>query len=174
MLTELTLADFDEEMAATRKFLERVPAGQMAWRPHEKSMTLGRLAMHLAEIPAATQRVLEADEFHFGAPATPGAPASAPPVRREATTAAEAVETLDANVQKARETLSKADEATLLRPWTFKAFGNVLYTKPKVAAFRQRVLSHVVHHRAQLGVYFRLLGVPVPPTPYGPSADERF
>jgi uncharacterized damage-inducible protein DinB len=166
-LKELTLAEFDQEMAATRQFLERVPEGQMAWHPHEKSMTLGRLAMHLAQIPGATQPVFEADEFHFGAPG------SAPPVRREASTTAEVLETLDANVQKARETLSKTDDASLVRPWTFKAFGNVIYTKPKIAAFRQRVVSHGIHHRAQLGVYFRLLGISLPATPYGPSADER-
>jgi uncharacterized damage-inducible protein DinB len=166
-LKDLALADFDLEMATTRRFLERVPDGQMAWQPHEKSMTLGRLAMHLAEIPKSGLPVLNADEFEL---AKPGGP---PPVRREATSITEAVETLDQNVAALREALSTVDDETLKRPWTFKAFGKVQYTRPKVVAMRTRVLSHMLHHRAQLGVYLRLLGLPLPPTPYGPSADER-
>jgi uncharacterized damage-inducible protein DinB len=166
-LKDFALADFEQEMAATRVFLERVPETQMAWRPHEKSMKLGRLSMHLAEIPGAARWIFEGDEFHFSAPA------GQPPIRREAATTAEALQTLDANVQLARDFLGQADDEFLARPWTFKAFGNVIYTKPKIAAFRLRILSHGIHHRAQLGVYFRLLGVPVPGTPYGPSADQR-
>jgi uncharacterized damage-inducible protein DinB len=166
-ITDLALADFDHEMATTRRFLERVPNDQMAWRPHDKSMTLGRLSMHLAEIPKQVLQVINFDEFEM---AKPGAP---PPVRREATSTAEAVETLDQNVQAAREALGTVDDEAWQRPWTFKAFGKVQYTKPKIVTLRTRVLSHMIHHRAQLGVYLRLLGVSLPPTPYGPSADER-
>ncbi len=165
-LKDLALADFDGEMAATRPFLERVPNEHLAWRPHEKSMKLARLAMHIGEIPGSTRWIFDGDEFHFSAPGGP------PPVRREATSAAEVLEVFDANVPLAREGLRTADDALLTRPWTFKAFGRLIYTKPKVEAFRLRVLSHGIHHRAQLGVYFRLLGVPVPGTPYGPSADQ--
>jgi uncharacterized damage-inducible protein DinB len=167
MLKDLALADFDAEMATTRQFLERVPEGQMDWRPHEKSMKLGRLSMHLAELPGASRWIFEGDEFSYG---TPG---QVPPKGREATTSAELLETFDANVQRARELLGNADDAMLARPWTFKAFGRTIYTKPKIEAFRLRVLSHGIHHRAQLGVYLRLLGVSLPSTPYGPSADER-
>jgi uncharacterized damage-inducible protein DinB len=166
-LKDLALNDFEQEMATTRVFLTRVPEGQMAWRPHEKSMTLGRLTMHLAEIPGAARWIFDADEFHYGAPGAP------PPAGREASTVGEALATLDANLALTRAALAKADDAVLATPWTFKAFGRMIYTKPKIEAFRQRVLSHGIHHRAQLGMYFRLLGIAVPPTPYGPSADER-
>ncbi len=166
-LKDLALADFEAEMATTRRFLERVPEGQMDWHPHEKSMKLGRLSMHLAEIPGSSRWIFEGDEFSYG---TPG---QVPPKGREASTNAELLETFDANVQRAREMLGNADDAMLAQPWTFKAFGHTIYTKPKIEAFRLRVLSHGIHHRAQLGVYLRLLGVSLPPTPYGPSADER-
>jgi uncharacterized damage-inducible protein DinB len=167
MLKDLALADFDAEMATTRRFLERVPESQLGWQPHDKSMKLGRLSMHIAEIPGATRWIFEGDEFSYG---TPG---MAPPKGREATSSAELLETFDASVLRARELLGKADDVTLAKPWTFKAFGQTIYTKPKIEAFRLRVLSHGIHHRAQLGVYLRLLGIANPPTPYGPSADER-
>jgi len=166
-LKDFALADFDAEMATTRRFLERVPESQLQWQPHDKSMKLGRLAMHIAEIPGAARWIMENDEFSFG---TPG---QAPPKGREASSSTELVETLDANVQRTRDMLSTADDALLEKPWTFKAFGQTIYTKPKIVAFRLRVLSHGIHHRAQLGVYLRLLGIALPPTPYGPSADER-
>jgi uncharacterized damage-inducible protein DinB len=166
-IKDLALADFDREMGTTRRFLERVPNDRLSWQPHDKSMTLARLAMHLAELPKGSLVVINDDGFEF---APPGGP---PPARREATSSAEAVETFDANVALARQALSAADDATLEKPWTFKAFGQVRYTWPKIVALRTRVLSHMIHHRAQLGVYLRLLGVALPPTPYGPSADER-
>lgn len=161
------LADFDREMATTRRFLERVPDDKLTWRPHEKSMTLARLAMHIAELPKQMLTVIHQDEYEFGAPGGP------PPSRREATSSTEAVEVLDTNVNAAREALGGVDDATLEKPWTFKAFGKVQYTWPKIVALRTRVMSHLIHHRAQLGVYLRLNGVALPPTPYGPSADER-
>lgn len=166
-IKELALADFDREMEATRRYLERVPNDQLAWKPHEKSMTLARLAMHLAELPKGMLVVINEDGYEF---APQGGP---PPVRREAISSAEAVETLDTNVGLARKALSTIDDTALQKPWTFKAMGKVQYTWPKLVALRTRTLSHMIHHRAQLGVYFRLLGVAVPPTPYGPSADER-
>ncbi len=166
-LKDLALADFDEEMATTRRFLERVPDHHLGWQPHDKSMKLRRLAMHLAEIPGASRWIFEGDEMSFG---TPGAP---PPKGREASSNAELLETFDASVRRARELLGNADDATLAKPWTFKAFGQTIYTKPKIVAFRLRVMSHSIHHRAQLGVFLRLLGVALPRTPYGPSADER-
>ncbi|HZS59006.1 MAG TPA: DinB family protein [Gemmatimonadaceae bacterium] len=167
MIKDLALVDFDVEMATTRRFLERVPESQLGWQPHDKSMKLGRLSMHLAEIPGATRWIFDGDEFSYGAPGTP------PPKGREASSTAELLETFDKSVGLARAVLDKADDATFAKPWTFKAFGQTIYTKPKIVAFRLRVLSHSIHHRAQLGVYLRLLGVSNPPTPYGPSADER-
>ena len=166
-IKDLALADFDREMESTRRFLERVPNAHLAWKPHDKSMTLARLAMHLAELPKGMVVVINEGGFEF---APPGGP---PPVRREATSSAEAVETFDTNVGLARAALAGIDDAALQKPWTFKAMGKVQYTWPKIVALRTRTLSHMIHHRAQLGVYFRLLGVALPPTPYGPSADER-
>jgi uncharacterized damage-inducible protein DinB len=166
-IKDLALADFDREMATTRRFLERVPSDKLSWQPHERSMTLGRLAMHVAEIPKQILTVVNQDEYEFGAPGGP------PPSRKEATSSTDAVEALDANVAAAREALRGVDDATLEKPWTFKAFGKVQYTWPKIETLRTRVMSHMIHHRAQLGVYLRLLGVANPPTPYGPSADER-
>jgi uncharacterized damage-inducible protein DinB len=163
----MLLPEFDQEMANTRKMLERVPDGKFAYKPHEKSMTLGRLAMHLAELPKGMLVVINEDGFEFAAPGGP------PPARREATSSAEAVEVFDANVALARQALSTIDDTALEKPWTFKAFGQVRYTWPKIVALRTRNLSHMIHHRAQLGVYLRLLGISLPPTPYGPSADER-
>ena len=164
-LQELALADFDREMQTTRRFLERVPNDRLSWQPHDKSMTLARLSMHIAEIPKQMLMVINQDGFEFGASGGP------PPSRREATSSAEAVETLDANVSAVREALSGADDATLQKPWTFTAFGKVQYTWPKIVTLRTRVMSHMIHHRAQLGVYLRLNEIPVPAL-YGPSADE--
>jgi len=166
-IKDLALADFDREMESTRRFLERVPNDKLTWQPHEKSMTLGRLAMHLAELPKGMLVVINENGFEFAAPGGP------PPARREATSSAEAVEVFDANVALARQALGTIDDTALEKPWTFKAFGQVRYTWPKIVALRTRNLSHMIHHRAQLGVYLRLLGISLPPTPYGPSADER-
>lgn len=167
MTKDLAFADTEQEIAATRRFLERVPKDQLDWRPHEKSMTLGRLSMHCAEIPGAAARIFETDEYHYNPPGDPPAP------RREESTTGDAVALLDTNAAKLRELLRSVDDASLARPWTFKAFGHTIYTVPKLHAYRIRVLNHLIHHRAQLGVYLRLLGVSLPATPYGPSADER-
>jgi uncharacterized damage-inducible protein DinB len=164
-LKDAALSDLEQELTTTRRMLERVPDGRMAWKPHEKSMTLGRLSMHLAELPASAQRVLTTDSFHFLAPGQP------PPARREATTVAEALETFDANVALLRAALDSVDDATLQKPWTLLRAGQEVSTDPKLTALRRRGISHMIHHRAQLGVYLRLLDIPIPGS-YGPSADE--
>ncbi len=136
MTKDLAFADTEQEIAATRRFLERVPKDQLDWRPHEKSMTLGRLSMHCAEIPGAAARIFETDEYHYNPPGDPPAP------RREESTTGDAVALLDTNAAKLRELLRSVDDASLARPWTFKAFGHTIYTVPKLHAYRIRVLNH--------------------------------
>jgi uncharacterized damage-inducible protein DinB len=162
ILIEAFLPEFDHEMEYTREFLIRVPEDKLTWRPHPKSMTMGRLAGHLAELPGWAAVIIEADSFDVARSA------------REPLSAASrdgALAVFDANVAHARSVLATTDDARLLQPWSFARSGQVLYTKPRYGVLRNTMLNHIVHHRAQLGVYFRLNDIPVPAV-YGPSADE--
>ena len=165
-ITDLLLPEFDEEMAATRRMLERVPDGRAAWQPHARSMTLGRLATHVAEIPAWAVRSLTTSEYDIS---PPGAPPYQP---RTLNTTAEILGVFDQNVADGRRALAGAKDADFSKPWTFKRGGQVIWTKPKHEVFRRMGINHMVHHRAQLGVYLRLQEVPIPGM-YGPSADEK-
>jgi uncharacterized damage-inducible protein DinB len=157
------MEDMDDELASTRRTLERVPDGQGVWRPHEKSRTLAELATHLADIPWLAATILETEELD----------ALARPRREPAGTAAELVATFDHNVARLRAALGKVDEARLREPWVLRAGDQVFVRRPRRTLLRVMFLSHMIHHRAQLGVYLRLLGVPVPSV-YGPTADEQF
>lgn len=165
-LTDLLLPEFDEEMAATRRMLERVPDGKAAWQPHARSMTLGRLATHVAEIPGWAVRSLTESEYDI---APPGAPPYQP---RTLDTTAEILAVFDQNAAAGRRALAGAADAEFLKPWTFKRGGQEIWTKKKHEVFRRMGINHLVHHRAQLGVYLRLQEVPIPGM-YGPSADEK-
>ncbi len=164
--TDLLLPEFDEEMAATRRMLERVPDGKGSWQPHARSMTLGRLATHVAEVPGWTARSLTLSEFDI---APPGGPPLQP---RTLNTTAEILAVFDENVAAGRRALAAASDAEFSKPWTFKRGGQVIWTKPRHEVFRRMGINHMVHHRAQLGVYLRLQEVPIPGM-YGPSADEK-
>lgn len=165
-IRDLMLPEFDHEMAVTRKTLERVPEGKCDWTPHERSMKLGRLAGHIAELPAFGSATLDLDSFDI-------APPDAPPRQPNVMTSRQQVlELFDKNVAAARASLAKATDEQLMRSWSFQRAGKPLVTVPKVAAFRSFVLSHVIHHRGQLSVYLRLNNAPVPSI-YGPSADEN-
>ena len=153
--------DFEQEFASTRRMLERFPDGKRDWRPHEKSRTLGELATHVADLPNRGTTVLETDEMTVG---------ERPPLAPLGS-ATELVAFFDANAARARAAVGAADFASLERPWTIHRGAQVLATQPKRIMLRTLMMSHLVHHRAQLGVYYRLLGVPVPGV-YGPSADE--
>jgi uncharacterized damage-inducible protein DinB len=160
------LREFDEEMAATRTTLERVPEASFSWKPHEKSMPLGRLATLCAELPGWIVNALERDELDIFPPGSP-------PPKWEAQPNLNAVlELFDKNAAAARKALLATPDAEFGKPWAFKVQGKVVSTDPKAHVYRRSALNHLVQHRAQLGVYFRLLGVPVPAI-YGPSADER-
>ncbi len=159
----LALGDLEQELAATRRCLERVPDAQWDWRPHEKSWTLGSLATHIARIPSWPTLALTQDSLDLAT-----LPKQVPgPADR-----AELMTLFDENVAALRRALSDADEAVLRRPWSLRMGGQVLATIPTHASVRQWGISHLIHHRGQLTVYLRLAGVAVPGL-YGPSADER-
>jgi uncharacterized damage-inducible protein DinB len=155
------LADFDHEMGTTRKLLDRLPDGKFSWKPHEKSMSLGGLATHLANLPYWGDVILNHSSIDLS---------TLPPNLAEKTTRAAVLADFDDKVRKTRAFLDRTD-AELVSPWTLKRGGQEIFTAPRVAAFRSFVLHHIIHHRGQLSVYLRLNDVPVPAI-YGPSADE--
>ncbi len=159
------LPEFDHEMANTRRTLERVPEDRLDFRPHQKSTTLARLAGHLTDIPWWAVAILTRDEYDMlpdGAPAR-GAYAM--------TTRNALLQRFDAEVSAARTAIVETTDAAMAQPWALKREGRALFTMPRRSALRSFVFNHVIHHRAQLGVYLRLNDVPVPSI-YGPSADE--
>lgn len=162
MIAQSLLPEFDHEFATARTHLERVPEDQPDFHPHEKSMTLSRLAGHVAEIATWTNTALDTDELDFAAGEyTPYI----------MTTREDLLATFDKNIAAAREALAAASDEMMMSPWTMRSGDEIYMTIPKVAVVRSWVMNHMIHHRAQLGVYLRLLGVPVPQS-YGPSADE--
>ena len=161
-IAQSLLPEFDHEFATLRKTLERVPEGLGEFKPHEKSMAMGQLAGHLAELAGWVNSTIEADELDF-------AKMDYKPFIPETTS--ELVGALDKAVAKARPVLSGASDADMMKPWTLRQGEQVFFTMPKIAVLRSFVMNHMIHHRAQLGVYLRLNGIPVPAT-YGPSADE--
>ena len=164
-LSEMILPEFEHEMASTRRTLERVPDEKFDWKPHEKSTSLGGLATHLANIPSWTTNTFEKDELDI-------APPGEPPFRLEqAKSTADLLAAFDKNVAEARVTLRAAGDELWFGNWSLLNGGKTIMTMPRAAVMRGFVMSHLIHHRAQLGVYLRLLDVPVPAI-YGPSADE--
>ena len=164
-INQALLGEFEHEMIGTRKTLERVPDDKFDWAPHQKSMKLGRLAKHLAELPGWTKETMTRDELDI---APGGQPVQSTPAKNRQ----EVLELFDKNVAAAREVLGKAtDDAAFFKPWSLLNNGNKIFTLPKIAVMRGFVMNHIVHHRAQLGVYLRLNDIAVPSI-YGPSADE--
>ncbi|HYX67637.1 MAG TPA: DinB family protein [Terriglobales bacterium] len=165
-INQALLGEFDHEMANTRKTLERVPDNKWDWAPHPKSMKLGALAKHLAEMPGWTVNALTTDSIDI---APDGKPMQTPPAKNRQ----EALALFDKNVAAARKALAAAnDDAQWMKPWALLMTGKTIFSMPKVAVVRSFVLNHEIHHRAQLGVYLRLNDIPVPAI-YGPSADEN-
>ncbi len=165
-LNDLLLSEFEEEIAASRAVLERVSEDKLDWRPHERSMTLGRLATHLAELLMWATNTIENDEYDI---APPGAPPKTSPV---ADSVPDILALLDEQASAVRAALPLISDDGFMKPWTLKAGGRVIMTHSKYDIVRRFVLNHMVHHRGQLTVYLRLNGVHVPAT-YGPSADEN-
>ncbi|MGC1186184.1 MAG: DinB family protein [Candidatus Acidiferrales bacterium] len=164
-MNQALLPEFDHEMANTRKSLERAPDEKWTWKPHEKSGQMGWLVTHLANLPGWGADVLTSDSFDFA----PGGKMVEMP---KAATTKEALALFDKNVAATRAALSSASDEQLMKPWSLLQNGKPIFTMPRVAVFRSMILNHSIHHRAQLGVYFRLNGVAVPGI-YGPSADEQ-
>jgi uncharacterized damage-inducible protein DinB len=156
------IAELQMEAANTRKTLEKVPVEKNDWKPHPKSMTLGRLASHVAEIPGWITMTLNTDELDF---------AKWDYKPHVAQTTEELVGILDKHVGEALAALENAKDEDFDKMWTMRNGEHVYYTLPKKVIIRSFGLSHNYHHRAQLGVYLRLLDVPVPGV-YGPTADE--
>jgi len=157
---ESLLPEFDQEMATTRRVLERVPDDQGPWKPHPKSFALGHLAQLVSWMPGWIASTLTADHLDLAAAAGYSFETTATLLRG-----------FDQNVRGARMALAAAPDAAFGRTWSLTRGEHVVWTAPVGVVVRNHI-SHLVHHRAQLGVYLRLLGVPVPAI-YGPSADER-
>ena len=156
-------AEFELEAATTRRFLERFEDSRAGWKPHDRSMSLGRLATHVVEMPDWANTILGAEHFDF---ATAG---YRPPAWNTRAELLEAHERVAAGFLGQLEGLS---DAHMQETWQLRQGGRVLRQSSRATAIRGFVLSHVVHHRGQLSVYYRLLGIPVPGA-YGPSADDR-
>jgi uncharacterized damage-inducible protein DinB len=157
----MLVPEFDQEMANTRTLLERLPDGQLDYRPHKKSLTMLELASHVANLPNWTGMTLTTEELDLDQGWS----------RELPTTVAELLGAFDTAVAEARAALVSASAQDLEVSWTLRTGDRTHFSLPRAAVLRTFVISHIIHHRAQLGVYLRLLDVPVPGM-YGPSADE--
>jgi uncharacterized damage-inducible protein DinB len=162
--SEMLLPEFDQEMASTRKTIERVPDAKLDWKAHPKSMTMRDIVTHLANIPTWAVHTINKDSLDI---APQGVPQRAAPLG----STREALETFDRNVGEARASIADATDEHLAKDWTLLFNGKAMISQPRAALLRRFVLSHTIHHRAQLGVFLRLNDLPVPSV-YGPSADE--
>ena len=156
------LGELDYEAISARKVLERVPADKFDWKPHEKSMSMGDLANHLADLFSWYKVTLEQDELDFAAGYE----------QPKATNAEELTAIFDKNLASAKESLEKAEAEIFTKNWTLRSGEHVIFTLPRTSTLRTFVVNHLVHHRAQLALYLRLNDIPVP-SMYGPSADEQ-
>lgn len=162
---QFTLPEFTQEMATTRKLLERIPRDKMDWKMDERSHTLGWNGSHLAEIPGWSANILTEPFFDMN----PGGNAAfATEVFKDTR---QILARFDENVAEARRAIEGVRDEAVTELWQFRDNGSVLFEMPRFAAFRTWVISHGIHHRAILSVYFRQVGVKVPAI-YGPSADE--
>ena len=162
-LATLLVADLEQEAKNTRKMLEAVPEAKLDWKPHEKSMTLGQLASHLAENPSWISAMLE-DEMDFATAMTDYKPFAAKNRK-------ELLDGFDKNLRAGLDALRGRADAFLEKTWTMRNGPKVLMALPKHQAVRSTGIHHWIHHRGQLSVYLRLLGVPLPQV-YGPTADN--
>jgi uncharacterized damage-inducible protein DinB len=154
------LAELEQEAATTRKFLERIPEDKLTWKPHEKSQSVGNLALHIAQIPGLFAAAALEDSW-----SPPANTHSKPPNKQEI------LDTMDKSVATARSALPKVEDARMPGTWRFMMNGQEVIALPRIAMLRSFMLNHWYHHRGQLGVYLRLMGCQVPSS-YGPSGDE--
>jgi len=160
-IIELFTKEFEQEALTTRKMLERVPTEHLGWQPHQKSMTMENLAVHIAELPSWVTMALTTEGLDFAV--NPYKPV---PVKNTN----ELLEVYERSLESGRSSLAQATEEQLWGLWTLRNGDQVYLTNTKYEVMRMS-LSQIIHHRAQLGVYLRLLDIPIPGS-YGPSADE--
>ena len=163
-LVHTALADLEHEMANTRAMLERVPEAHLDFTPHEKSWSLQKLANHLTDFGMWGEMTITTTELDFAQPQ--------PPRPATPTTAAGFVAQFDAGLESFRKALAAVTDEQLMETWTMRSGAHVIMAMPRLGVLRGMVISHMIHHRAQLTIYYRLLDVPVPGL-YGPSADEQ-
>ncbi len=161
---QVALGDMEHELTRTRVALERIPEEHLDWKPHRKSWSLGELATHISNLPNWAAFTIEGDGLDMAETGPPNVALES----REAVLA-----NFDTSSAAMRQAIRAADDRKLSETWTLRNGGETIFSMPKVAVLRSFVLSHIIHHRAQLTVYLRLLDVPVPSI-YGPSADETF
>lgn len=156
------LQELEQEAQTTRRVLERVPENQLAWRPHEKARSLGQLALHVAIVPGGVAELVAS-----------ASPAQAPQFNDPSpTNTSELIPALDQSIAKAKKLLGGMDDAELMETWRLMDGERELFAVPRAAVLRSVMLNHWYHHRGQLTMYLRTLGVPIPSI-YGPSADEN-
>ena len=160
---QMIAAELKQEANSTRKMLERIPADKFFWKPHDKSMTLARLAGHVVEMLMWTGVTLTQDELDF---------AKSDFQPKEYTEASELVTDFDKNIADATVMLSSASNETIMQNWKLRNGEEIYFELPKAVVLRSMVMNHIIHHRGQLSVYLRMLDIPVPSI-YGPSADEQ-
>ncbi len=160
--SQMLLPEYDQEMKSTRKLLECVPDGKFDYQPHPKSMSIGRLATHVAELPSWASMTLDTEVLEMGSDYKP----------EIASTQAELLQKFDKGAAEARQKIAAATDEDWQKIWTFKWNGQVVMSMPRSAVVRSIVMNHLIHHRAQLGVFLRLNDVAIPGM-YGPSADEK-
>jgi len=165
-ISEILLQDYDNEISNTRRTLERVPEDKNDWKCHEKSMAMGRLAMHCATLPMFGHYIMEDEGMDL-------ANSTRPQSSLVFTTREEALKQFDEAAEKCRASLAAASDEALKSPWKFSFGEQIISHGPRSLAFRQMFFDHLIHHTAQLGVYLRLNDIPVPAL-YGPSADEQW
>ena len=165
-IASFILPEFDQEMAGTRKTLERVPNDKLDWKAHPKSNSIGWLAGHLVEIPGWVEPTLTQDSWDYS---PPGAEPFRTPV---ATSREQALAQFDQNAAAARRAIEATSDEAFSKPWSLLYQGRTIFTMPRLTVIRSFVLNHLIHHRAIMTVYLRLNDIPVPAL-YGPSADER-
>jgi uncharacterized damage-inducible protein DinB len=161
-LGQTIAAELKHEAVSTRKMLERFPEGKADWSPHEKSMKMGALASHIADVPNWIPPTVTAEELDFSR--TEYKPANF-------TTAAELVEHFDKSLAQALALLQTVSDEDLMKHWRLRDGEKIFFEMPRIQALRGMVLNHLIHHRGQYSVYLRLNDVPLPGV-YGPSADE--
>jgi uncharacterized damage-inducible protein DinB len=160
-IIQVAFGDFENELKQTGRLLAALPDGKLDYKPHEKSYSLGGLAQHVAQLPGLVASIIRDDEFDYATMPRTEAPKNVQDIQQ----------IFETSAAVARAAFAELTEDHLGRTWTFKYAGKEFFTRPKAALLRDFFLSHMIHHRAQLTVYLRLVGSPVPGI-YGPSADE--